>query len=39
LQTYLFTSEPVTVVEHEAEAAGDGVPSGSLGIGSLKGTD
>ncbi len=39
LRTYLFTSEPVTEVEAEAEAAGDGPPSGSLGIGSLKGTD
>jgi ferritin-like protein len=38
LRTYLFTSEPVTVVEEEAEAGG-GVPSGSLGLGSLKGTD
>ena len=39
LRTYLFTSEPVTVVEVEAEAGSDAAPSGSLGIGSLKGTD
>jgi hypothetical protein len=39
LRTYLFTSEPVTEVEREAEAGGDAVPFGSLGIGSLKGTD
>ena len=41
LRTYLFTSEPVTEVEAEAEAeaGGDAVDSGSLGIGSLKGTD
>jgi ferritin-like protein len=45
LRTYLFTSEPVTDVEAEAEAdtdaaaANDGAASGSLGIGSLKGTD
>ncbi len=39
LRTYLFTSEPVTEVEAEAEAGGGGVASGSLGIGSLKGTD
>jgi ferritin-like protein len=38
LGTYLFTSEPVTEVEAEAEA-GDAVPFGSLGIGSLKGSD
>jgi len=44
LRTYLFTTEPVTEVEHEAErggAAGSGGASadssGSLGIGSLKG--
>src|SRR5579864_2259975 len=37
LRTYLFTTEPVTEVEHETEA-GTGAPaSGSLGIGSLKG--
>jgi uncharacterized protein len=40
LRTYLFTAEPVTEVEREAEAgggetAGDG--TGSLGIGSLRG--
>jgi len=39
LRTYLFTSEPVTEVEAEAEAGGDAVASGSLGIGGLKGTD
>jgi hypothetical protein len=39
LRTYLFTSEPVTEVEAEAEASGDSVAAGSLGIGSLKGTD
>ena len=39
LRTYLFTSEPVTDVEAEAEAGGGAAPSGSLGIGSLKGTD
>jgi ferritin-like protein len=38
LRTYLFTTEPVTEVEAEAEA-GDAVAPGSLGIGSLKGTD
>jgi uncharacterized protein len=40
LRTYLFTGEPVTEVEAEAEAGGgsDGGGShGSLGIGSLKG--
>jgi uncharacterized protein len=41
LRTYLFTTEPVTDVEHEAEAsaAGDDAPAGdgALGIGSLKG--
>jgi hypothetical protein len=39
LRTYLFTSEPVTEVEAEAEAGGDAAASGSLGIGSLKGAD
>ena len=42
LRTYLFTSEPVTEVEAEAEAGGhpSGVEaSGSLGIGSLKGRE
>jgi ferritin-like protein len=38
LRTYLFTTEPVTEVEHETEAGTGGAPaSGSLGIGSLKG--
>jgi uncharacterized protein len=39
LRTYLFTSEPVTEVEAEADAGGSDVtgPDGSLGIGSLKG--
>jgi hypothetical protein len=39
LRTYLFTTEPVTEVEHEA-MAGDAAPEaadGSLGIGGLKG--
>ena len=40
LRTYLFTSEPVTEVEAEAEAAGAAIPAaqpaGSLGIGSLR---
>jgi hypothetical protein len=38
LRTYLFTTEPVTEVEAEA-AAGDAPAPGSLGIGSLKGTE
>jgi hypothetical protein len=41
LRTYLFTTEPVTEVEAEAEADGAAAAvasSGSLGIGSLKGT-
>jgi ferritin-like protein len=41
LRTYLFTSAPVTEIEHEAETGGgadEGGPGdGSLGIGSLKG--
>jgi ferritin-like protein len=40
LHTYLFTTEPVTEVEAEAEAGGGEAGSmteGSLGIGSLKG--
>jgi ferritin-like protein len=42
LRTYLFTSEPVTEVEVEAEAGDDAaVPAsaGSLGIGSLRGSE
>ncbi|HTZ08549.1 MAG TPA: ferritin-like domain-containing protein [Acidimicrobiales bacterium] len=43
LRTYLFTTDPVTEIEAEAEAAGDDGPaatgSGSLNIGSLKGTE
>jgi ferritin-like protein len=45
LRTYLFTTEPVTEIEAEAEAPGTGSPgtgspgTGSLGIGSLKGVD
>ena len=40
LRTYLFTTEPVTEVEAEAAAAGEGaVAPGSLGIGSLKGRE
>ena len=39
LRTYLFTTEPVTEVEQEQEAAGEDDPAlgGGLGIGSLKG--
>jgi uncharacterized protein len=41
LRTYLFTSEPVTEIETEAESGGANpavdAESGSLGIGSLKG--
>jgi uncharacterized protein len=41
LRTYLFTSEPVTEIETEAESGGEtpaiDAESGSLGIGSLKG--
>lgn len=40
LRTYLFTTDPVTAVEHQAEAGGvpgDSDLSGSLGIGSLRG--
>jgi ferritin-like protein len=38
LRTYLFTSEPVTAIEAEAEAgsSGAGPCDGSLGIGSLR---
>jgi ferritin-like protein len=41
LRTYLFTTEPVTEVEAEAMAEGDVgiVASGSLGIGSLRGSE
>jgi uncharacterized protein len=41
LRTYLFTIEPVTEVEAEAEGGGSAVtvPAGSLGIGSLKGAE
>ena len=40
LRTYLFTTEPVTEVEAEVAAAGEGaVAPGSLGIGSLKGRE
>jgi ferritin-like protein len=41
LRTYLFTTEPVTEEEAEAEAGGGaaGASPGSLGIGSLKGTE
>src|ERR1700678_2561739 len=35
LRTYLFTAEPVTQIESEAEAGG-GSPTGSLGIGDLR---
>jgi ferritin-like protein len=37
LRTYLFTTEPVTEVETEAEAGGEATDGGSLSIGSLKG--
>jgi ferritin-like protein len=42
LRTYLFTTAPVTEIEHEVEEAGGGDTAaadetGSLGIGSLKG--
>ena len=37
LRTYLFTTEPITEVETEAEAAAAGTgDDGSLGIGGLK---
>jgi len=48
MRTYLFTTAPVTEIEHETEAGpgpGDGggataaAVSGSLGIGSLKGVN
>jgi hypothetical protein len=47
LRTYLFTTDPVTEIEHQAEAGsgtGDSAGAapagpGSLGIGSLKGVD
>src|ERR1700760_3594723 len=40
LRTYLFTTEPVTAVEKEAESDGSApAPAGSLGIGSLKGSE
>jgi uncharacterized protein len=40
LRTYLFTTEPVTEVEVEAVAEGSQpAGSGSLGIGSLKGSE
>jgi uncharacterized protein len=42
LRTYLFTTEPVTEAEAEAEAGGEGsavVAPGSLGIGSLRGRE
>ena len=39
LRTYLFTTEPVTEVEHEAEADGNAAAPGSLAIGSLKGSE
>ena len=43
LRTYLFTTEPVTEVEADAEAAGGqgaaAVAPGSLGIGSLRGRE
>jgi ferritin-like protein len=35
LRTYLFTSEPVTEIEAEAEGS-EGIAAGSLGIGSLR---
>ena len=40
LRTYLFTTEPVTEVEAEAEGgAGEAAMTGSLGIGSLRGSE
>ena len=38
LRTYLFTSEPVVEIEHEAEGSdsGGGSDGGSLGIGDLR---
>jgi uncharacterized protein len=39
LRTYLFTTEPITEVEVEAEAGAGPIESGSLGIGSLKGRE
>jgi uncharacterized protein len=40
LRTYLFTTEPVTEIEAEVEAAGGGAEApGSLGIGTLRGTE
>jgi hypothetical protein len=41
LRTYLFTTQPVTEVEAEAEAPGEptSLGSGSLGIGSLRGSE
>jgi hypothetical protein len=44
MRTYLFTTAPVTEIEHEAEAGApagslSGSASGSLGIGSLKGVN
>ena len=42
LRTYLFTTEPVTEVEAEAAAGGEGAAStapGSLGVGSLRGRE
>jgi len=41
LRTYLFTADPVTEIEHQAEpgdgASGEGPGDGSLSIGSLRG--
>jgi len=41
MRTYLFTADPVTEVEHQAEEGGPGAAvgadDGSLGIGSLNG--
>jgi uncharacterized protein len=42
LRTYLFTTEPVTQVEVEAESGGEAAGTGSVGslsIGSLKGRE
>jgi ferritin-like protein len=41
LRTYLFTTEPITEIEVEAEAgpSAAAVQGGSLGIGSLKGSE
>jgi ferritin-like protein len=39
LRTYLFSSGPITEIEVVAEAGPDATRSGSLGIGSLRGSE